>query len=479
MSKFSKIMALFLVVCVMSALVLTGCGAKTSDSSGKTNETVSGTTANNSDSTEIAPIDKKPVEIVYTCWGDATEKKTTEEVLKKFQEKNTWITVKPLIIPNAQYDTKITTMVAANEQLDLSQLESATIAYPLAEQGKLMNLKEIADTDPEMPLSSFVPASLYYLDKDTVIGVGTGIEVFNLFYNKDLIAAAGVETPPTDPEKAWTWDQFVENAKKLTIDRNGKNAMDPEFNAKQIAQYGVTFGKWWGLWGNFIYSNGGDYITEDGQFGLSKPEATEALQKLADLINVHHVSPTPTAEKGLPGTDIALQTKKVAMVIDGQWAHLPIDAAKVNFGSGVLPKMKELKTQAVTGMFGIFKGTVSPEACWQLIKYLDDPAQDLTLYKNGNLMPVNMPWLTEQDKLDQWTKGLTSRPDGYVQGIVGMLLRYSVPTPTGTVKNFSKIIDVVNPALDKVWLGEQTASEAMAQAEAKAKALVQGKRERE
>jgi len=478
MSKFFRIVALLLVVCAMLALAFTGYEGKVSINEENTDVASKESSTDDDGKVGSTPDGKEPVEIVYTCWGNAAEKKSTEEVLKKFQEKYPWIKVKPIIIPNGQYDRKITTMVAAGEQLDLSQLESASIAYPLAEQGKLMNLKEVAVNDTEMPLSSFVPTGLYYLDKDTIIGVGTGMEVFNIFYNKDLFAEAGVETPPTDPEKAWTWDQFVETAKKLTIDKEGRNALNPAFDEKNIVQYGVNIPKWWGVWGNFIYSNGGDYITEDGQFGLSKPEATEALQKIADLIHVHHVSPAPTAEKGLPGTDIALQTKKIAMAVDGQWVHLALDSAKTNFGSGVLPKLKELKTQAVTGMLSIFKGSASPEACWQLIKYLNDPAQDLTLYRNGNLMPVAIPWLTEQDKLDQWTKGLTSRPDGYVEGIVGMLLNYSVPTPTGTVKNFSRIIDVVNAALDKVWLGQQSAADAMKEAEAKVKPLIQSRRER-
>lgn len=476
MKNYSKITAVILTS-LMLATALFGCGNSSDTVSSDT--TSGGTTSEVSSGTQQAQKKepKEPVEIVYTCWGSATEKKATEATIAKFEQENSWIKVKTMVIPNANYDTKITTMVAANEPLDISQLESATIAYPLAEQGKLMNLKTIAENS-ETPLSDFVPEDLFYLDKDTIIGVGNGLEVFNLFYNKDMIQAAGVETPPTDPEKAWTWDQFVETAKKLTVDKNGKNALDPSFDPKKIVQYGISFPKWWGLWGNFIYSNGGDYVTQDGKFGLSQPEAVEALQKLADLINVHHVAPTPTAEKGLPGTEIALQTKKVAMAIDGQWVHLPIDSAKFNFGSGVLPKMKELKTQAVTGMLSIYANTKNPEASWKLATYLVDPGQDITLYKNGNLMPVTKPWLTEKDKLDQWTTNTTARPDGYVQGIVGMLLNYSVPTPTGTVKNFNKIIDIVNPALDKVWLGQQTAQEAMKAAETKAQPLVQGKRER-
>jgi len=37
-----------------------------------------------------------------------------------------------------------------------------------------------------------------------------------LFYNKALLRAAGVEPPPADPARRWTWEQLVEAAKKLT-----------------------------------------------------------------------------------------------------------------------------------------------------------------------------------------------------------------------------------------------------------------------
>lgn len=464
MKKFTKAIATAMAMSVLTA-TLSGCGSKTTN----------GTTGNNDPNN--SGTKKDPVEIVYTAWGDVNEKKATDAVIKKFQEKYTDIKVKPVIIPNGQYDTKITTMVAANEQLDLSMLESATIAYPLAEQGKLSNIKEIINNDKDVTLDTYIPVGYYHLDKDNIIGVGAGIEIFNLFYNKELIQKAGVETPPTNINNAWDWDKFVEVAKKLTIDKNGKNASDPDFDAKKIVQYGVSFGKWWGMWGNYVYSNGGDYITEDGKFGLSSPEAAEAIQRLADLSNVHHVAPTPTAEKGLPGGDIALQTKKVAMLLEGQWMHLPIANSKVDFGVGVLPKMKEVKTQAVTGMYSIFKSSKNQEAAWKLLKYLNDPGVDLTLYNNGNLMPLQKDWLEKPELLDKWATG-PARPEGYREAVIGMLLNASVPTPTGTVKNFNKIMDVVNPALDKVWLGEQTAAEALKAAETKAQPLVQGKRER-
>ena len=86
---------------------------------------------------------------------------------------------------------------------------------------------------------------------------------------------------PTKAENAWTWEQFVENAKKLTIDKNGKNAADPDFDPKSIKQYGVTFETWSEPLNNFIYSNGGDWVSKDGKtFTLNNQRAQKPSRSL-------------------------------------------------------------------------------------------------------------------------------------------------------------------------------------------------------
>jgi len=474
MKKFSKLISILVALFLMISFA--GCGNQQAK-----NDTIPSASSPASDDSNLPSgnTGKEPVNIVFSAWGDATFKESMEATIKNFEQKYDWIKVTPLVIPNADYDTKITTMVAAGEQLDLSMLESATIAYSLAEQGKLVNLKTLIDEDPTVTLESYAPVVYYYLDKGKIVGLGEGVQNFVLYYNKDLFNEAGIEPPPSDPAKAWEWDEFVNVAKKLTKDVNGKNASEAGFDSENIVQYGVTFPKWWGMWGNFVYANGGDYITDDGKFGLSQPEAAEAIQRLADLSNVHHVAPTTVAEKGMPGADIALLTNKVAMVMEGQWMSLPIANSGVNFDVGVLPKMKELKTQVVCGMYGIFNTSASTEASWELLKYFTNPAEDINIYKNGQLMPGMMDWLTKPELLDQWTKDTPARPEGFKQAVIGMALNHGVPTPTGTVKNFNKIMDFVNPALDKVWLGEMTAMEALKSIEEDVQAVVQGKRQRD
>ena len=43
-----------------------------------------------------------------------------------------------------------------------------------------------------------------------------------LYFNKDMFDAAGIAYPTDD----WTWEEFREAAKKLTIDKNGDGTPD-------------------------------------------------------------------------------------------------------------------------------------------------------------------------------------------------------------------------------------------------------------
>lgn len=411
------------------------------------------------------------------AWGAPDEVEPYKIAIKKFESEHPNIKVELQHIA-ADYDTKMTTMVAGNDVPDVAMMESGSIAYPLAEQGKFYNLQDFLTDDPDINADSLVPNITYSLEEGNIIGIGPGPETFGLFYNEEAFKDAGVEPPPSDAKDAWTWDEFVEVAKQLTLDNQGRNAADPEFDPKNIKQYGVNLASWWASYSNFIYSNGGDFISEDGKtFALNQPEAVEALQNLADLVNVHHVAPSPVQSKNIPATHVALQTKKVAMAIEGQWVSSSLAKANFDFNVGVLPVMKEPVTTVVCAMFSMFKSSKHPEESWELMKALIDPESSIDMLTAGTWMPAERDWYTDQALLDRWTKDQPARPSGYQGAVIDMLLEHSHATPTGYVKNFNKIMDVVTPALDKVWLGQQTAQAAMDGIAEKAQAQVQGRRD--
>lgn len=420
---------------------------------------------------------KENITLRMTVWGSPEEVAAYKFGIQRFEDKFPNIKVDLQHIA-ADYDTKLTTMVAGNDVPDIAMMESASIAFPLAEQGKFYNLQEFLDKDEFINVDSLVPNIIYSLEPGNVIGIGPGPESFGLFYNEDIFKDAGIEPPPSKLSEAWTWDEFIEVAKKLTVDSKGRTADDPNFDPKNIKQYGVSVSTWWGVYSNFIYSNGGDFVSEDGKsFALNQPAAVEALQKISDMMNVHHVSPSPVQAKNIPATNVALQTKKVAMAIDGQWATAGLAQSNFNFNVGVMPVLKEPVTTVVCGMFSMFKSTKHPEEAWELMKALIDPEASIEMITSGTWMPSYKNWYTDQDMLAKWTENLDARPSGYNDAIVEVILTKGHQTPTGYVKNFNKIMDIVNPALDKVWLGQQTAQEAMDSIAAKAQEQVQGRRD--
>lgn len=81
-----------------------------------------------------------------------------------------------------------------------------------------MDITDIAgDFTQNMTDASLQKVSMTDADGNTHV---YGLDICNvgpvIFYNKDLFEEAGVEPMPTEWDKRWTWDEFVENMKKLT-----------------------------------------------------------------------------------------------------------------------------------------------------------------------------------------------------------------------------------------------------------------------
>lgn len=397
--------------------------------------------------------------IVFTGWGDGAEKAATEKAIAAFEEatgcKVTYIN------NNSDYDTKITAMVAANEQIDCAMLESGSIAYSMAKEGLLEPLDAYVE-DSGINMDDYVGSACYYDDEGNLISWSGAIELMCLFYSRDVFDEAGLEYPPSDPDDAWTWDEFVEVCTKLTKDKNGLTPADEGFDAENIVRYGVNPDIWWPVWGSFIASNGGSIVDAEGNFTMNQPEAVEALQALLDLKLVNHVAPTVTASQSLPASDVALLTGTYGMVIGGQWSALTYAEAGVNFGMAPLPKYGDKVVSVCTnGMACILSSSQEKEAAWDLIMYLNDPSIDLTLFKNGNRMPTSIEWLTDEDKLAQWVgDNNPARPEGY-EGIIKMLMNNSVAPLTGQIIGFPELINLINPAVDEILYGNMTAQEAM------------------
>ena len=170
------------------------------------------------------------------------------------------------------------------------------------------DLQQIAATGALAPLADFKISTDNFADgvlsagtyKDKVYGLAPTVNTIALFYNKDLLAKAGV-TPPS------TWDELKAAAAKLTAgDQYGL-----AFNANPTYE-----GTWQFL--PVMWSNGGD------EKKIDTKETEEALQLWTDLVKDGSVSSSALNWTQADVKDQFL-AGKAAMMVNGPWQIPSLD----------------------------------------------------------------------------------------------------------------------------------------------------------
>jgi multiple sugar transport system substrate-binding protein len=414
----------------------------------------------------------------FTYWGSEMERVAIEGMVAEFEKQNPDIDVEAIQLPYEEYLARITAMEKQGQTPDVGYFPS--LQAPLwAEEGKILDLTELIETDPL--LSSALPETRYYFGNGRIAGLNTAVEVSLLFYNKDLFDKAGVPYPPADPARTWTWAEFVDAAQRLTVDTNGKHPTEEGFDTTKIATYGAAFDKIYEGWTfyPFIFSNGGQVVNESGtQLLLDSPEAIEAIQSLADLMWVQHVTPTPAQDTNLPGYVTMFQTGNLAMHISGQWSLLDYASVNgLNFGVAVLPKFKTPVTVVLGSPTVIFANTQNKDAAIRFYKFHNNP-EAVELFARGLWMPLQKVYYTEPDKMKSWLDN-HAHPLEMQPVFTDYVLNYSTPIPSYYLRNYADILDnAIRPAIEKVWNNEATAADALTQAVRDAAPLMQGRWDR-
>ncbi len=419
----------------------------------------------------------EPITLRFTYWGSPVEKEAIGRMVRAFEAANPGIRVDAQHFPNTEYLAQVSALLAEGTPPDVGYLFE-THAAEWASQGKLLDLTEIVQSDAD--LGARLPETFYYFAPGRTLGTSTASEIILLFYNRAVFDQAGLPYPPARAEDAWTWDEFLDVARRLTVDVNGRHPGEPGFDPDQVQVYGVSFDKdfWYGYF-PFIYSNGGEVVDESAtRLLLDSPAAVEAVQKLADLMWVHGVMPDPTRQRALPSSDTLLQTGQLAMDIRGQWKLLDYASRQgLDIGVAVLPKLKEPRTVILGSPTVIFAGTAQREAALKFYKFHNDPGS-VDLYARGLWMPLQKNYYTDPDLITAWLDN-PAHPAEARDALVDYTLCCVVRAPHYYVKNFGRITaEVIQPAVDSIWAGRATAAEALAQAVAAAAPLLSGRWDR-
>jgi multiple sugar transport system substrate-binding protein len=332
-----------------------------------------------------------PVEIRWYCClggGEAPEQKAVEDkVVKDFNASH----------PNIKLTFEVVTYDQANGQL-ATEIQSGNppdIVGPVgigganAFHGKWLDLAPLIQKT-NYDLSGFPSnvVDIYKLDEGQV-GIPFAIYPSALFYRKGLFEEAGLDEPPHKygeqykmPDGTmvdWNYDTIRQVAKLLTVDKNNKDATQPTFDPKKIAQWGLELQRD-DLRGMGAYFGAGSLVGADGKTAQI-PEAWKAAWKFYyQSIWTDHISVTgPQFEsKDINPNDYPFFAGNTAMSENFLWATYGLSDLD-DWDLAALPSYNGKVTAAFNAdTFRIMKSTKHPEEAFEVLKYLlGDAAGDL------------------------------------------------------------------------------------------------------
>lgn len=344
----TKRIALMCAVFLMSATMIFGSGQGEEEGSGATGE--------------------KPT-ITFTTVNFASPENVPQltDYVEQFTEE-TGIKVDMTVAPENEYRTKLLQQAAANNTSDVALVDGQWIPE-FAKRDYLVNLSPWWTSEFENNLFAFAADGSKVNGEPMAIWWHTG--PWSLYYRQDLLSEAGYSEPPK------TWDELVEVAQELTVDRNGDGVIDTYGLGLPGADNEVTSTSllpW--FWGS-----GGRLVNDAGEVAFHQGRDREAMINMLSFIDklVHEYKVVPESIPSLSFTDVEAQfsSGEVAMAILGNWHYASIqDTADEQIASNIglsmipAPEGQEPVTTAGGWAMGMFaEGEAKQEAAWKWMEY--------------------------------------------------------------------------------------------------------------
>lgn len=344
MKKLISLLLLF----VLTVSMLSGCKGKT--------DAVDVSTVNNTGKEEGSTVakdtgDKKNV-VIWYYWENESHQQLLDGILQKYNGSQDNITVEAKYVPFADFKKQLSIGATASELPDIVIIDNPDHAA-YAAMGIFADITDKIDVSEyyEGPISSCtVDGKLY--------GVPFGSNCLALFYNEDMLKAAGCEVPTT-------WDELAEVAKKTTTDKVSGFA----FSALQNEEGTFNFLPW-------MWSAGTTSYEINNEAGI------KALTFIGDLVkNGSMIKEAINWTQG--DTMNQFISGNLAMMINGTW-QVPTMRSQVpdlKWNVAMIPKDKDDVSGLGGENFAIIKNE-NADASLEFIKYVTSK-DEVTSYIDG------------------------------------------------------------------------------------------------
>ena len=393
-----------------------------------------------------APATGQKVEVIWYVRSDASEQNWENTVaIPGFEATHPNIKVNLVVVPWADFDTKMQTMIAAGTPPDIWSQWGPSGFQDYVKRGLVADLTPYIQKD-NFDLTDFVPS---VLDIYKVNGKVMGLPILTtgsfIFYNKDLFDAAGVAYPTTNwDDTSWTWDAFLEKCKAMT-----KNIDQPA-----NAVFGCDLAFWpndqyaW-LWGQDLYPKEAYQTGFADKAFLGSPAAIAAFQAKQDIVWKLHYAPDPAQEDAMGGSNI-FQSGKIAMFLGtgvGWWQFAGMKLhEKFKWGAAALPYGAPGRKDVVfTDPWMMSSKTANPNEVWQFLSYLASPSAQEGWMTLTGAPPARM------SLAEKWYTQYPSMTPDEVKTVHLGALKHGQESPNHFLVRFDQLNQVVTSALDPVY----------------------------
>lgn len=387
------------------------------------------------------------VTLRWSYWGSDAEVAINKKIATQFESLNPGVKIEQVFVPFEQYFDKLTSEWNGPKAPDVIYLNTIP---NYASLGLIENLEPYVQRDKDkVNLEDIYPnllntfrynGALYGLPRDNDTKV--------IYYNKKLFDDAKVPYP----KQAWNWQDLRNAALKLTKKDEAGNTV----------QYGYAFElkTWWRQW---VYQNGGKLFDDftppnpPTKLLLNTPEAAEAIQFWADLINQDKVAPPPSEmQTSNQLNDLFIQSK-AAMVFGGHGkVKVFDDTPGLNWDVVGLPGNKKRVNNVGGAGYTISKFSANKEAAWNFIRYLQG-VEGQALYVGTGLIVAARRSVREAE--------FFTRRQNYNTQVFTEEAEIGIPNPQFV--RSPEVDKIMDDALASVFEGKRKAAEVLAELPAK------------
>lgn len=317
--------------------------------------------------------DKTPVNLTFWSFFTDREKDVIDTRLAAFEEKYPWITVESV---GGQNDDTLLQAVRGGTGPDVALSGNSEAVSSYCSSGVFEPLDDRIESD--VNVDDILPSTLAYTSyEDTRCALPVLADVYGLYYNTEMLTAAGFTEPPK------TWDELADYAKALTV-RDADGTIQVAGFVPFLDFFENNVATWTAGWDLTWYDDSGVAAMADD------PQWTAMFEWQKELVDWYGYDNLQRYVAGL-GEEFTAEnpfhTGKLAMMVDGEWrvAFVADQAPDTAYATAPIPTVDESTYGGGTisgTTVGIPKGSKYPEAAWLLAQYLatdTDNLVDLTL----------------------------------------------------------------------------------------------------